>query len=265
MWVMQPRTGSLGDASSRPGPMYLAIAGALASEIKAGRYSRDELLPTEAELQKRFGVSRHTVREAIRELQEQGFVYTQQGVGTRVRAPQAAFHFVHGSESVEDLLQFSRATSMRVTGSREVRTDQALAARLRTEPGERWLELDVLRFANDDAVPIGGLNIYLRPEFSGVVGEIGEASRPIFSLVEDRYGVQLAEMEQEIASVSLDSRTASWLAAPVGTHALELVRRFIDVSGRLTQVSIGVYPGGRFAHRTKVEIHRGPGVSLRGR
>jgi GntR family transcriptional regulator len=60
------------------------VAGDLRSEIAAGSYPPGERLPTETKLAEHFGVSRPTVRAALRELEALGLVQTQHGVGTFV-------------------------------------------------------------------------------------------------------------------------------------------------------------------------------------
>jgi len=65
-------------------PRYLAVAERLSQAITQGEYGVGSLLPTESELCDKFGVSRHTVREALRKLRDLGLVTRHQGVGTRV-------------------------------------------------------------------------------------------------------------------------------------------------------------------------------------
>jgi len=54
--------------------------------IKSGAYQPDERLPTEHDLAIEFEVSRPIVREALRRLREQGFIYSRRGAGSFVRA-----------------------------------------------------------------------------------------------------------------------------------------------------------------------------------
>ena len=65
-----------GRLSQRPGPRYSALARLLTSEIASGRYRVGDRIPTEAQLQQRFDVSRHTIREALRESPEYGAATT---------------------------------------------------------------------------------------------------------------------------------------------------------------------------------------------
>ncbi|BCM69017.1 MULTISPECIES: GntR family transcriptional regulator [Streptomyces] len=64
--------------------MYMQVAQRLATDIKAGRYQPGELLPSEAEMVKMYGVGKHTARSAVAELRRMGLVESQQGKGSRV-------------------------------------------------------------------------------------------------------------------------------------------------------------------------------------
>ena len=50
--------------------------------IKAGHYQPNQKISSEAEMTDKFGVSRHTVRKAINDLVNEGWLYTEQGAGT---------------------------------------------------------------------------------------------------------------------------------------------------------------------------------------
>jgi DNA-binding FadR family transcriptional regulator len=61
------------------------VVGELVDDIVGGRFAVDSVLPREAELGARFGVSRTVVRESVKLLQDRGLVESHQGVGTVVR------------------------------------------------------------------------------------------------------------------------------------------------------------------------------------
>lgn len=60
------------------------IAGELRSRISRGEYPPGQLLPTQRQLVMEYGVPRHTMRLAMRELQTEGWIESRQGSGTRV-------------------------------------------------------------------------------------------------------------------------------------------------------------------------------------
>jgi LacI family transcriptional regulator len=64
---------------------HRAISRQLTHEITAGKYAKTGRLPSEAQLVKRFNVSRPTVGRAMRELHEQGLIERRTGSGTYIR------------------------------------------------------------------------------------------------------------------------------------------------------------------------------------
>lgn len=106
-------------------PAYLQIADELRAQILAGALSAGERLPSEIELGNAFGVSRGTVREALRVLSSQHLVEPRRGVrgGTFVAAPDP-------SRVVEDV---GSALGVLVMSPR-LRLDDLLEARLLLDP-----------------------------------------------------------------------------------------------------------------------------------
>ena len=69
-------------------PKYQRIRDHLYSEIRAGRLAPGQSLPTEARLVESLGFSRHTVRQALAELENDGVIERVQGRGTFVTTEQ---------------------------------------------------------------------------------------------------------------------------------------------------------------------------------
>jgi DNA-binding GntR family transcriptional regulator len=67
-----------------PRPLHEQLAAILRERIKAGDYRPRQVLPSEKQLQDEHGVSRGTVRRAVRTLGDEGWTVTVQGRGTFV-------------------------------------------------------------------------------------------------------------------------------------------------------------------------------------
>src|SRR5215216_6058040 len=68
-----------------PARRWEAIAAELRADIAEGRLQPGERLPNETLLATRFGVNRHTLRQAVQALARDGFVRVAHGSGTYVR------------------------------------------------------------------------------------------------------------------------------------------------------------------------------------
>jgi DNA-binding GntR family transcriptional regulator len=68
-----------------PAALYLQLAALLREDITTGKLAKDDPVPSESYLEQQHGVSRATVRRAIRHLRDEGLVYTLPQRGTFVR------------------------------------------------------------------------------------------------------------------------------------------------------------------------------------
>jgi GntR family transcriptional regulator len=237
------------------GPRYAALARVLAAEIGRGRYPVGSLMPTEAELRKRFDVSRHTLREALRDLKSRGLIAARAGVGTLVRASTPGSRFVQGVGTLQELVQFFEATRMQTLHRRVLIADAAMAETHPVRPGQEWHEAQVLRFRPDDARPVASMSILVRPEHADVLDGIDTSSVPVFSLIEGRHEVRLAEVRQQIVAASLGRTAARLLHARAGAPALEITRSYVDDRDRVVMIASGLYPADRFVHSTRFRVH----------
>ncbi|MHB1124505.1 MAG: GntR family transcriptional regulator [Ramlibacter sp.] len=241
-------------------PLYLALARTLMHEIDKGRYAVGSALPTEDALARHHGVSRHTVRQALRELKDEGVVWARAGIGTIVRSRPEAPRFFSGIKTVWDLLQFVEATEMHVVKRREVVADAALAELLHCPAGQAWYEITILRKLPQEKVPLSYLQVYLRPEFVDAVGPEKIFTRPIYSMVEERFGVRIVEVRQEITAANLEAGMARALKAKEGLAAMRITRYYLDRDGAVIEVGVGYYPSGRYTQRSRFQAQSADGA-----
>jgi len=131
-------------------------------------------------------LGRHTVRAALHELQQLGFVSRRKNVGTRVESNQPTNDFRPSLASLEDLVQFGARHVREVQTVEKTVATGALARELGCVVGTRWLRISFLRVDKDPhRPPIGWTDVYVDPTYSKI-GEIVRASPPtlISSLIE---------------------------------------------------------------------------------
>jgi len=175
---------------------YARVAQALLADISGGRYPVGTKLPTEAELEARFRVSRHTVRAAIHHLRDLGLVTARAGVGTTVRAHTVPEKAVLSMNSVAELLQFTKSTRLQFVREATLTADAELAALLGCCAGETWLRFDLLRSLIRMREPVGAVHVWVRPEFGAIAEDVRCAPHTVIAILERRFGVVLGELQQ---------------------------------------------------------------------
>jgi GntR family transcriptional regulator len=225
-------------------PHFADIARELTEGIASGRYPVGSYLPTELELRDHYQTSRHTVRAALHELQQLGFVSRRKNAGTRVESAQPKNEFRPSLASVDDLEHLRLVQS-----TEEILASGKLAKTLKCADGARWLRVSSLRIDGDrQSPPVGWTDVYIDPAYT----EVGEAARVqpdtlISSLIEARYGRCIAEIQQDVHAALISQEMAERLKVAKGTAALEIVRRYLDSAGETFEVSISVHPAERFS------------------
>jgi len=234
-------------------PRYHVVADALSRAIQQGTYPVGTLLPTEAVLCAQFGLSRQTIREAIRLLVDLGLASRRQGVGTRVERRDVSQTYVQRLEAVSDIWQYVEETSRRVLKVADVAAERAHAPL----PGERtrkWRMLEGLRFAADERRPIAWTQVYVAPEYAAVTDAKNRDRVPIFSLIEQRFGVKASRIRQDISAISIGSDVAKLLRVPAKSVGLSVVREYVSTHGDVFEVTISIHPADRYHYSMQLDL-----------
>ena len=235
--------------SAKAKPHYSDIARDLTEAIRTGRSPVGSLLPTELELRDRYATSRHTVRAALRELEQLGLVSRRKNLGTRVESGEPTRDFRPSLASMDDLVQFS-ATHVRAVQSIEATTVKGgLAKELGCPSGTRWLRISSLRLEGDaKRPPIGWTDVYIDPAYADIADTVRASPATLIStLIEARYGRRIAEIRQDIGAVATSLPMARALRVDVGSPMLKVVRRYLDAARDSFEISVSFHPADRFS------------------
>jgi GntR family transcriptional regulator len=227
-------------------PLYRQVVQTLKQEIVSGVYPVDSQLPPEGVLQERFKVSRHTIREALRELRQAGLVASRQGFGTTVLRPGLPGPYFHEVASISDLIELANATKYDVGASEIVVADRLLADRLGGDAGWKWLRIEGFRYAPDDPRPVCWTEVYVHGDFAGVARLLGRRPGPIYLWIEDLYGESVAEVEQSLRTRRVPDEIAATLGLPPAGVVVEVERVYRLSSGVVGEVARNLYPADRF-------------------
>lgn len=139
-------------ARRSPKPLYRQLKDRLLRELEVGERQPHSQLPSEREWVKRLGISRITVRQALMELVQQGYLYTVPGKGFFVGEKKKA-------HELNAFLSFTAASegrgetpSSKILEARIVRATVAMAHDLEISPGAEVVRLKRLRLTSD--VPV---------------------------------------------------------------------------------------------------------------
>ena len=115
-------------------PAYLQLANILRRQISEGSFRPGDLLPSEAQLVRLYGISPMTVRRSINLLADEGVVSTEQGRGTFVK-PLELSAAIFDLQDLTDLVSKGTAADVKLLDVRIVMADERIARKLEIAVG----------------------------------------------------------------------------------------------------------------------------------
>lgn len=235
-------------------PRYRELAETLMEGIHSGRFAVGDRLPGEIVLTQQFDVSRHTVREALRVLEDLGLIKRQRGVGTVVQARDVGPSYVQAVREPNELMKYPRNSRLKVVESKPVRLNRATARKTGCPTGSCWQRITAVRLPLGQGLPLCFVDIYVLPEYAGIVEAVPRSSEPVYELLAGMYQLEIDRVELKISASLVSAQAAPLLQAAEGAPTLELVRRYRS-GGRVFEVSVSEHPADRFNYT--LEFQRG--------
>jgi len=233
-------------------PRYLQIAGDLRRAIADGRYPIGAQLPTEHELCEQLGVSRFTIREAIRVLSTAGLLRRKPRAGTIVAALPDDTRYTHGIASLRDLFQYAQTTDFHYVYVGRVALAKTQARAMLATPGEEWIYAVAIRRDKAGGKPFCVTRLFLNPALEGIEQTLRRSHGPVYAIIERDFDLRIERVEQAICGVLLDAHDAANLDVPAGSPGLAIRRSYFDQTGRLVELADNVHPADRFTYRMEL-------------
>lgn len=224
-----------------PVPLYHQLAEQLTAAIERGSLGPGSLLGNEVDLAGRLGLSRPTVRQALRSLVDKGLLVRRRGVGTqvvhtRVRRP------LELSSLYDDLETAGRSPTTRVLRNEVGPAPAEVAAALGVAEGAGVHRLERLRFTHGrpvayltNFVPEGLLELDTgRLEATGLYRLLRAA------------GFTPHSAHQTVGAVPATAEEAARLEEPEGAALLTMRRTAYDHTGRALEYGSHQYRGSRY-------------------
>lgn len=221
----------------RDKPLYKGIADDLRTAIAADHYGFGNRLPTEADIQETYGVSRHTVRQAFQDLVAEGLVYRVAGRGTFVSGLSQRWQYLRSIGTIEELMSWTETDMELVQPMKKIRDPEA-SARLELDSGEVAIMVVRRRY---EGKPFVLTQVILPPELAEIVETQTWPTKnygTIIGVVEERTSRDVVGISQDIVAVAAPNEVANALECEVGEPLMKIERLYVDSEGTPVELAI---------------------------
>ncbi len=197
---------------------YRQISEFLMQNIEGGEYEPGSQLPTESDLSRQFGVNRHTAREALKLLKNEGVIYSVKGKGNFVTDAKIKYRVSKKVRFTSSIIEAGLAPSKELVEKRLVAADEILASKLGLDMGDPVLSLKMLRFASGTPLMLATSNLPAA-RFVGL-GERVDASFSLYELLREQYGIEPSRSESVFETTMAEEEDLRLLQIAPGTPLL---------------------------------------------
>jgi len=259
---MQESASAVRPVASGAGvPLHRQLFLVLHDEIARGALAPGDALPTEQALCDQFAVSRITVRRALADLVEQGYIERRQGVGSFVRRSDRSEEAPPVGSYMDGLRQAQFQTSIEVV-EHDIRTPPTSIGDVLGFEGEM---LHILRVRRERRTrePLMVTEAWLPTDLAATLTAATLRRNPLYELLSGA-GVVVDRMQHEITAEIAGPRNASLLNAAIGSALLRVNRLAFVSESPHHHVSILLSPNRSrvLIDQTADELDTGDGVAI---
>jgi GntR family transcriptional regulator len=248
---MTQRAGSKSLDRKSPVPLYYQLKEVLLEKIKNGEIGRDGMFPTEDILCKEYGLSRGTVKKAILELKNEGFIISERGKGV----------FLVKSKFEQSLLRFYSIGREMRERNEDFRTRVIIKEIIKSTRGIQ----DTLGVAEDEDLnrivrvrhlenePVIMESIFIPVRVCPELLEEDVENVPIYDILENKYNLKILKVRETLEPVKLKREEAKILESKAGDPAFLIERVTYLTDDRPIEVRKSIIRGDRFKFTTELD------------
>ncbi|MFD1168609.1 GntR family transcriptional regulator [Oceanobacillus caeni] len=223
------------NVNRKKGPLYLQIKDILKDRILHGVYAINKNIPSEPQLEKEFNVSKITVRNAIKELVQEGYLEKKSGKGTKVIANVSIAKLSKGKRFTEILVEEGHNITKKIVNIK--RTKLSPETQLYSWFGEQCLQVDRIYLL--DYEPYIYFTHYILLDITEE--ELKDIQiNSLYRFLEENH-IRLESFRDEFTVSTAPKHISETLKLEPNTVILKRIRQSSDEEGNVLEYSEGYY------------------------
>lgn len=193
-----------------PIPYYSQLKQILSDQITNGVWKAGDELPSHSELCAQYNVSRSVVRQALKELEDEGKIIQRKGKLASVTTPKISGRLLDRlSGTYQDLAEMGIYTISQTLKQHIIHADESLAKTLQINPGAEVIEIERLRFVDDE--PFSLVTSYLPYTLCPKIETIDLTNRSLLAVLFSECGISISSSQRSIETRKANAYEAKLL------------------------------------------------------
>ena len=196
-------------------PKYYLLKKTIIEKIDNEEFKSEDPIPSERELMEHYQVSRITVRKAIDELVNEGYLYKIQGKGTYVKSEDRSSDLIAITSCTEDVIKLGMTPSKQVVEAELVKANIRRAKALEVTTDDNLYMIGRILYADQE--PLNYTLTFL-PEklFPGLTRHSFD-KESLYQVLQQDYGVRITKARRTMEAILAQDYIAEYLDLEVGS------------------------------------------------
>ncbi|OEG00462.1 GntR family transcriptional regulator [Vulcanibacillus modesticaldus] len=225
-------------------PLYLLVIDKIKQDIENGVLQPGNRLPSEFVLSKQLGVSRATLREALRILEDENVVIRKHGVGTFVNAKPVFTSGIEELNSITNMIEKNNQKAGTIFLSNEfITASKSDIKALKINEGDKIIRIERIMTADNEPV------VYCIDKIPESVlpqdFELKEESS-MFQILEQHADIHISYAVADIEPIGSHEKISSLLQSPPESSLLVLRQVHYDIMDRPVLSSVNYFRADKF-------------------
>lgn len=235
------------DKNSRT-PLYLQLMNILIDMIENNLEENEQIL-SEREICEIYNVSRTTVRQAMDELEKEGYIYKLHGKGTFVSPKRVNQDLISFYSFTEEMKKLDKIPSSEVTGFEIVQADEKIASIFKINIEDLLYKISRIRKA--DGLPMMYETTYLPfSRFKGLTKDQLE-DNPMYDILIKSFNARITSAEEYFMPILTNKLESVYLDIKEGSPSLKIERLTYE-NTNVIEYTLSVARGDKFKYRVKL-------------
>ncbi|MCL2400949.1 MAG: GntR family transcriptional regulator [Defluviitaleaceae bacterium] len=231
-------------------PAYVQMMNALIKQIQNGTFNQEDQLPSERELCAIYGVSRSTVRQAIQEMENDGYVNTYKGKGTFVASNRLSQEMSGLYSFTEYMKKSGKTISTKLVNFTKIKCDERISQKMKCDVGVDIIRFTRVRYVDQEPVIIVTTNL-LQERFPDFKGELLSANS-LYTMMSDSYNVIFSKVKETLQSVPARKNESALLQLKLNAPCMK-IDRYTYENDTIIEYGVGIARGDKYQYN--VELH----------